>query len=309
MLGGTQDEGTILCKSPPKWDEARHGDGYYSLIAPSDPTVMFSQHQRLHDTQRRVGTGGWVGIFAGTNVPNTVSENACIAVHPLDANILIANGGDQVYATTTALSTAQWSPQGPTQLAAWERITRVAFQPGTHAWMAGSSGVALWYRAAPTSSSTWEKIDVKRPEPAYVKDMAYAPTNPMVLYVAYQGGHHTRRVLRLEQKPPPVGGWNATWITANLPVERKILSICGDGHEDDVAYVGTDRGVWRWDAASTGPGSWRPYNNGLPLVWVYDLLVPAGRTDGVSPGSVPPSQMELIAATHGRGVWSVMTGP
>ncbi len=71
----------------------------------------------------------------------------------------------------------------------------------------------------------------------------------------------------------------------------------GDGHKANVAYVGTDRGVFRGEAPYEGGiWSWKPYNDGLPLVEVRDLLV-------------DPTSKELRAATWGRGAWTVITGP
>ena len=73
--------------------------------------------------------------------------------------------------------------------------------------------------------------------------------------------------------------------------------IAGDAYDENVAYVGTDKGVFRGQAACTGClWLWKDYSDGLPLVEIKDLLV-------------DPSSKELRAASWGRGAWGVITGP
>jgi hypothetical protein len=72
--------------------------------------------------------------------------------------------------------------------------------------------------------------------------------------------------------------------------------IAGDPHAANVAYAGTDHGVFRFEpTAAGGPAPWQPYNKGLPLTTVVSLLVAPDKT--------------LRAGTKGRGAWEVLTGP
>ena len=132
--------------------------------------------------------------------------------------------------------------------------------------------------------------------------MAFSPNDQDVLYVLYSGGDIYRRVQRLEMISP--GSWVGSWINDNLGSKVTINQvevglyprvICGDAHRSDVAYVGTDHGVFRWDGTKPTYDSWQAYNDGLPLTTVVDL-------------KVGPDKM-LYAATKGRGAWVVITGP
>jgi len=176
----------------------------------------------------------------------------------------------------------------------------VVIQPGTTHWYAGTSQGQIWYTSA-KMQGTWSLID-SHPDQASVMSMAFSPKDPNVLYVLYWGGDIYRRVQRFVYSE--AGGWNGTWINDNLGAKVKIDSvevalvprvICGDAHRSDVAYVGTEHGVYRWDGTKPMYESWQPYNDGFPLTTVVDL-------------KVGPNEM-LYAATKGRGAWVVITGP
>lgn len=84
-------------------------------------------------------------------------------------------------------------------------------------------------------------------------------------------------------------------LPVNEPVSIRV--VAGDAFSDTVAHVGTDRGVFRGSAACGNCSwNWKPYNEGLPLAIVNDLIV-------------VPATGELRAATRGRGVWTTVTGP
>ncbi len=322
MLGGTQDNGTVLYEGKEDWNasvQVRGGDGYYSLIVPKDNRIVYSQHQSLNSTwQSRQGgkPKTWEAILDKKGVPEKRFREGFLAVHPNNPNVVLSVG-DQVYATLDALSgrKATWTAKGPKgrtySLKKDNRVTRVAFQPKTFTWIAGTSKGQIWYSTS--LGSSWSLLD-SHPDDSAVLSMAFAPTDHRVLYVAYQSGKAWRRVQRLEWSSG--GGWNGSFITDNLPQKHmpgnfpfEIRVICGDGHRADVAYVGTNKGVFRWVGTKATYESWTAYNDGLPLAKVNDLLVPAGRSNPVNPNQVDPRLTELRAATRGRGAWSVITGP
>jgi hypothetical protein len=84
-------------------------------------------------------------------------------------------------------------------------------------------------------------------------------------------------------------------LPVNEPVSIRVAT--GDAFSYTLAHIGTDRGVFR-DSAACGNCSWnwKPYNEGLPLAIVNNLIV-------------VPATGELRAATRGRGLWTTATGP
>ncbi len=79
-----------------------------------------------------------------------------------------------------------------------------------------------------------------------------------------------------------------TWksITADLPDKHSTYVIREDPKNPDLLFVGTEFAVFvSWDRGA----SWKRFNYNLPTVAVHDLLI--------------HPQGDLIAGTHGRGVW------
>ena len=81
----------------------------------------------------------------------------------------------------------------------------------------------------------------------------------------------------------------ATWqpIVNGLPAHDFVRVVREDPHASAVLFAGTEDGVW-W--TTTSGRSWAPFPAKLPAVSVHDLRIQPDRDD-------------LIAGTHGRGVW------
>ncbi len=80
-----------------------------------------------------------------------------------------------------------------------------------------------------------------------------------------------------------------TWndITGNLPESTCVYVIREDARNKNLLFAGTESGVF---VSLSGGGRWIPLMNGLPVVAVRDL-------------KIHPRNNDLVAGTHGRGVW------
>ncbi len=80
-----------------------------------------------------------------------------------------------------------------------------------------------------------------------------------------------------------------TWqnITNNLPHDHPVYVIREDTKNSDLLFVGTEFAVF---VSIDGGQSWERLMNGMPTVAVHDLMI-------------HPRDNDLIAGTHGRGVW------
>ena len=305
IIGGTQDTGTILYDGSPDWNEIRGGDGNYSVIASANDKVMYAQLQFLRDTARTEDGGkSWPkasnGLPAGDNWRSWIGggNSAQIVAHPNDATgyTLLAQGPEVYHTGNGGLN---WGAKGPKGAAVSGNVNRVAVQPVTFTWFAGMSQGQIWYSST-GGAGTWS-LASSHPINAGVQSMAFAPSNHKILYVAYNSWDAYYRVERLEMLAG--GSWAGTWISDNLPKKHVPLGlpftvyvVTGDASDDDRCYVGTNKGVYRWKNGEPTYASWTPYNDGLPLVDVLDLMV-------------DPSSNRLVAATWGRGAWMAITGP
>ncbi len=296
MIGGTQDNMTLLSEASGDWRVIQaDGDGLFSLIAPSNPQVMYAQYQSL-DSTKRTGDGGSHWEAASNGLPGEFpGESANIKVNYQNPNRLIS-GGDQVYMTGDGHN---WSKAGPqaasiktagATLEGW--ISRVEFgQPGETDWIAGTSLGQVWFTY--NSGSSWYLL-FKHPKSSFVNSIAVIA--PGAFYVVFSSDDPLGRDVYLFERMPTVEvQWVATRITANLPTQnRRLQVVSGNGTQNYVAFVGTDAGV-RKGTQVEGVWSWVPYNDGLPLADIRDLVV-------------DPTSKELRAATYGRGAWRVITG-
>ncbi|MCH8935475.1 MAG: hypothetical protein IIB90_07100 [Gemmatimonadetes bacterium] len=115
----------------------------------------------------------------------------------------------------------------------------------------------------------------------FVRDIAIDPADEDVAYLTVSG-FGTGHVFKTAD-----GG--ATWqdVSRNLPNLPVNAVLIEPGTPDNI-YIGTDLGAFvSTDAAAT----WSPFNDGLPLVAVFDLAI--NSTSGL-----------LLAGTHGRGMFA-----
>jgi len=291
MIGGTQDNMTVLSDKNGDWRLIMaDGDGFYSLIAPSNPLVMYAQYQSL-DSTKRTGDGGVHWVWASKGLPKDFDgDSANIKVDHQNENRLIS-GGDQVYTTGDGLNWAMAGPQAAsikTTGATLEGyVSRVEFGPTVDTvWIAGTSVGQVWFTN--DSGSSWYLL-FKHPKSSRVNSLSFIA--PGAFYAVFSSGDPAARDVYLFERWPFVEvAWSATRITGNLPTQtRQILVVSGNGTQSHVAFVwkGTEfADVW----------SWVPYNDGLPLAEITDLVV-------------DPTSGELRAATYGRGAWRVKTNP
>ncbi len=298
VIGGTQDTGTIMLDpdAAPNWRIIKGGDGNYSLITDQGRT-LYAQHQKMSETVRsdagvQTKAGDWKGGKKGFHPPPGAGygDHAFIAKHPNNPDVILAEG-DQVYATTDRGFTP-WDPRGPRPTSTDGHVHRIAVQPSSSAWFAGTSGGEVW-TSSTGGTGTWSLLASRAFDRASVSGMAFSPADDRILYVTYRGGEGYRRIQRFESQSD--GHWASTWIANNLDPAYQPLAIAGDPFDPNIAFTGTIRGVFRYDYDQPTYNSWKPYNVGLPLTKVSDLVV-------------NPLTNELIASTMSRGVWSVGTG-
>ncbi|MFC1565279.1 hypothetical protein ACFL6G_10105, partial [candidate division KSB1 bacterium] len=83
--------------------------------------------------------------------------------------------------------------------------------------------------------------------------------------------------------------YGRTWadISANIPEDEPIYVIKEDLRNPNLLFAGTEFAAY---ASLDGGGSWHNINSNMPPVAVHDLLI-------------HPRDNDLIAGTHGRGIW------
>ncbi|MBC7897613.1 MAG: hypothetical protein H7066_19495 [Cytophagaceae bacterium] len=127
------------------------------------------------------------------------------------------------------------------------------------------------------------------PPNAYVSEIEPSPHDSSTWFVTFDN-HRVGDFAPYVYKTSDHGKTFAS-IAANLPTGGPdfVHVIKQDPVNKDLLFVGTDVGVF---ASANGGRSWTKFMTGLPTVPVNDL-------------KIHPRDRELIAATHGRGIWIV----
>lgn len=237
MIGGTQDNGTILYEGNLDWKGIKGGDGMYSLIAPTNDKVMYTQHQYLKDTKQSTDGGKtWLPVGTNTGLPQENKwgfYNAFITVHPKDANHIFAQG-EQVLSSTDGGIT--WDKKGPSGTTVKGEVKRVVIQPVTGTWLAGMTKEGqIWSSSSGGGVGHWTLISSHPNKNAVVANMVFAPNNNKVLYVNYGGVKTYWRLERLEQQSDGrwqgdlhkrLSLWQPSGQTCDIQERRENLVYC-----------------------------------------------------------------------------------
>lgn len=141
-----------------------------------------------------------------------------------------------------------------------------------------SDGGAHWSEVTPSflrGSLAWGRVECVEPSRTSV-DRAYAVVDRHLL------GDPAPYILA-------TGDAGVTWrrIDAGLPRSRYAHVVREDPRAPNVLYAGLEQGAW---ISSDRGAHWQPLQLNMPPVAVYDLRV-------------QPQERDLLAGTHGRGLW------
>ncbi|MBK8975240.1 MAG: hypothetical protein IPM29_04900 [Planctomycetes bacterium] len=293
IYGGTQDNASVYGPAraidpfgPDPWrhvflDRWAGGDGFVTLPDPTEPGVVYFEHQNGDMRRKRldgpIESGrGDRGIrprgddlqFAW-NTPLLISHHAparlyCAAQHvfrTIDRGDSWTRIGDDLGNGRPIVSLAESPMQEGTLYAgsASDRI-HVTVDDG-----------ATWQRAAALPPGRLARIVASRHAAERVFACAAGRGGPAAIVMT-----STDR--------------GASWhpIDAGLPKED-VNVLLEDPRDPRVLYVGTDRGVC---VSRDSGASWESLSTTLPTVPVLDL-------------AFQPQALELVAATHGRGVFAL----
>jgi hypothetical protein len=161
-------------------------------------------------------------------------------------------------------------------------ISTIAIAPGDSNRMYVGTGTGAVYvtQSLLSPSPTWTRASSGLPA-RWITRIAVSPFNAYVAYLTVSGFGSGHVFVTRD------GG--ATWsdISGDLP-DVPVSAIVTSRQRAGVLYIATDLGVW---ITTSDGAAWTRLGADFPNVVVYDLaLTPAHR---------------LIAATHGRGIWSV----
>jgi photosystem II stability/assembly factor-like uncharacterized protein len=290
LIGGTQDNGSMITAGDPRaWSFIFGGDGFYCLIHPDDPNIVFAEYQfcSYGTGPRRSVNGGasFAGAPPGFVTTERYNWNAPFVMNPRNPNVLLA-GSYRVYRSLDNGRTyGGISPNlttNPPAAVVYGTISTLAISAAdTSLYFAGTDDGKVW--RSQDRGANWQDITAGLPRRSVTR-VTPDPLNPQVVYVTLSGFNLDEAAAHVYRSADRGMTWAP--IDGNLP-DIPANDLLVDPADTRTLYLATDIGVWA--SRDLGAG-WFPLGVGMPVQTVFDLTLHA------------PSRT-LVAATHGRSQW------
>ena len=292
------------------WFVTAGGDGEYSVPAPSDPTIVWSDSQ--NGSISRLDTKTHVSRYVQPYLLGVEDKSPAelkyrfnwtspIAVSATDANEAYL-GGNVVFRTrdggehwdvispdlTRNDKSKQVASGGPINLdlsgaETYDTLLSITIaerDPGT-IWTGSDDGLVHVTR---DGAKTWNDVTPKgAPAWARVYQVGVSPFDPGTAYAPFDA--HELDDDRPYAWKTTDGGKSWTSIAAGLPADEPVYVIREDPNRRGFLAAGTGGGIY-W--SRDGGARWEKLRAGFPTVAVFDLKF---------------VRHDLVVATHGRGLF------
>lgn len=294
VLGGTQDNGTIMTRSGgiDNWEEIYGGDGFHCKVDPTNSQTIYACSQNGGLGRSDNAGLSFSGITNGLDLSRSNWSSPYI-LDPVTPQTVyfgsyklhkstnkgdtwtsispdLTKGANGVLGTITAVSAAQFGNSRVLVTGANDGSVYVSTDWGT----------------------TWNNRTGTLPNRS-VTDVVVDKANPNKIFVTLSG--YNRDLTNPHVFMSTNFGESWSDISGNLP-DVPVNSLIIDQERDSVLFVGTDVGVF---FTKNLGANWYVAGTGLPNSPVFDLVYHA------------PTQM-LYAGTHGRSIFaldvSILTG-
>ena len=273
VITGSQDNGTFL-KNGSNWDPVIGGDGMECIIDYTNSNIMYGA---LYYGDVRKSTNGGNSFSSIAPASNGAWETPYI-LDRNDPNIIYI-GYDELYKSTDGGNNWNVITNGQTN---GNKIDEIAISKSNPSRIYFADGADLF--VTNNGGNSWNDISSGLPNKT-ITYIAVHPTDPDKVWVTLSGYTSGQKVYKSLD-----GGnnWlNYSGTLPNIPVNTIVLD---ENSSSETLYIGTDLGVFIRDNNSA---DWSNFNNlTLPNVIVSEL-------------EIQYSSNKLIAATYGRGLWSI----
>lgn len=280
LIGGSQDNGTMIKKKDGTWDDAVGGDGMKCLFDPTDSNIVYASIQNGNPLVK--STNGGDSFFRindedKNNEYDDITDNGpWVTPYDLDPSNtdIMYVGMQNIWKSTDGAKTFAKKTLGNSN-----NIDEVYVSKKNPNYVYASTS-NQFFRST-DKGETW--IQVARPGEANTTDFCIHPNNENILWATNGNWNASNKVFYSTD-----AGDSWTNISTGLP-NLPVRCILYDDESVNRIYVGTDIGVfYRDDITNT----WVSFSNGLPKVIVEDLDI--NKANG-----------RLYAGTYGRGFWYI----
>lgn len=278
LIGGSQDNGTMIKKKNGSWDDAVGGDGMKCLFDPTDEDIVYASIQNGDPLVKSTNGGNSfkrINDEDNDNEYDDITDNGpWVTPYDLDPsntnimyvgmqNIWKSTDGGKTFAKKTVSNNNSFvevyvSKKNPNYVYA---LTSNQFFRSTD------------------KGESW--TGVARPGSTSASDFCIHPNNENILWATNGNWNGSSKVFYSTN-----GGDSWDNISSGLP-NLPINCILYEDENVNRIYIGTDIGVYYRD---DNTNAWTEFSEGLPRVIVDDLDI--NKANG-----------RLYAGTYGRGFW------
>lgn len=274
--GGTQDNGTLgSVRQQTSWQMIYGGDGFYTVVNPINPSIVYGEVYYGGLWWRNVTTGQG-GSF--TNGIDPADQGAWSAPLVLDrASGTLYHGRGKLY--STYLGGGTWSPRVAAPFDPQAKISAIGPSPLDEnlLYIGLENGRVL---RTTDGGETWENVSLNGLPLRFVRDIVCSWQEPATAWVCFSG-YGSGHVFKTTD-----AGRSWQDISTTLP-DAPVNALDLHPQNENVIIVGTDAGVF---ITFNGGQSWTPLGRGLPRSPVLDL-------------QIYPERNVVRVATHGRSMW------
>ena len=321
VYGGTQDNASFGGPSRTinasgivnsDWIHTTGGDGFKTVIDPSNPNIVYSESQYGGLVRYDKSTGEELGIrpIEAKGEPSLRwNWDAPLIISPFSHSRLYFGANklfrsDDYGSTWTAISgdlTRQldrnklpvmgkiWPPEAINKhgnTAFWGNLSFISESPKVEGLIYVGTDDGL-IQVTEDGGKNWWKIERFKgvPEMTYVSSVEASLFDPNVVYASFdnhQMGDFKPYVLKSTDKGRT---WNS--ISGNLPEDGAVLCIAQDPVDARMLFVGTEYGI---HFTVDGGRTWTQLKAGLPTIAVMEIAIQKREND-------------LALATFGRGFY------
>ena len=279
FIGGTQDNGTH--RSPDEttasdsWSRVIGGDGFDCAWNKSDPSIVYGT---LYSTRIYKSTdGGYNFVSINNNMPESNIFHTPLAMDANNPDKLFTAGDD---------NQLWWTDDGgnnwhsvTVNYNGYSRIKIAVSKANSNIVWTGST--TIYTNVSTDGGLTFTQVNQPSGSPhAYLTGISTHPVKDSCAFLTIGSSGYGKiyRTYDLGQS------WQD--ITNNLP-DVPVFTVLVMPFDTTEIWIGTDIGLF---ISYDNGNSWQYSNSGLPAVSIRRLKI---------------INQEIVAATHGRGVWSV----
>ncbi len=279
FIGGTQDNGTHRSPTDPdytsSWDRVIGGDGFDCAWDKTDPSVVYGT---LYYTKIYKSTdGGYNFSYVNNGMPESGVFHTPLSIDPNNSNKLVTAGDNNtVYWTDDAA--ANWHSATVANNGYTRYKTAISLSSSDIVW---AGGTTIYMNVSTNGGQTFNQTVQPAGSPsAWVTGISTHPSKDSTAFLTI-GSSGSGKIYRTRDL-------GQTWenINNNLP-DVPAYTVLVMPFDTTEIWLGTDIGLF---ISYDNGASWQYSDEGLPAVSIRRLKIIG---------------QEIVAATHGRGIWSV----